>query len=106
MKLAFTGFPKSRYGELVRRGVPVMMAGVTAPPAPDIDGAAAAARGGAIILPTLDALPEISPILLVQSAYRLIAALAACGGNKAQAARRLGMPRTTLFSKLRRHGLE
>ena len=37
---------------------------------------------------------------------RLISALAACGGNKAQAARQLGMPRTTLFSKLRRHGLE
>jgi transcriptional regulator with GAF, ATPase, and Fis domain len=37
---------------------------------------------------------------------RLVTALAECGGNKSQAARRLGIPRTTLFSKLRRHGLE
>jgi glucosamine--fructose-6-phosphate aminotransferase (isomerizing) len=62
--------------ELARRGVPVMIAGGTAPLAQDFDAAAASARGGAILLPTLDALPEMAPILLVQSAYRLIAALA------------------------------
>ena len=48
--------------ELARRGLSVMMAGADIP--------------GAIGLPTIDALPEIGPILLVQSAYRLIATLA------------------------------
>jgi glucosamine--fructose-6-phosphate aminotransferase (isomerizing) len=63
--------------ELARRGVPLMIAGGTAAMAQDIDAAAAAVRtGGAIVLPTLDSLPEIAPILLVQSAYRLIAAVA------------------------------
>jgi len=36
---------------------------------------------------------------------RLARALAAAGGNKAQAARTLGMPRSTLISKLEKHGL-
>ena len=51
--------------ELARRGVAgVMMAGAHGVPrAPSS-------------LPTIDALPEIGPILLVQSAYRLIATLA------------------------------
>lgn len=35
----------------------------------------------------------------------LKAALERCEGNKAQAARLLGMPRSTFFSKLKRHGL-
>jgi glucosamine--fructose-6-phosphate aminotransferase (isomerizing) len=48
--------------ELARRGVPVLIAGAIAP--------------GAILLPTLDAAAELAPILLVQSAYRMIAALA------------------------------
>jgi len=37
---------------------------------------------------------------------RLVAALAEAGGNKSQAARRLGIPRSTLFSKLRRLGID
>jgi glutamine---fructose-6-phosphate transaminase (isomerizing) len=49
-------------GELARRGVPVMIAGALAV--------------GPIVLPTVPATAEIAPILLVQSAYRLIAALA------------------------------
>ncbi len=58
--------------ELARRGVPVMMAG-----APESGAAADAVRAaGAIMLPTVRATAEITPILLVQSAYRLIAALA------------------------------
>lgn len=36
---------------------------------------------------------------------QLIAALKRCNGNKAEAARLLGIPRSTFFSKLRRHGL-
>jgi glucosamine--fructose-6-phosphate aminotransferase (isomerizing) len=58
--------------ELARRGVPVLIAG-----APESGTAADAARGaGAIVLPTTPASAEIAPILLVQSAYRLIATLA------------------------------
>jgi len=48
--------------ELARRGVTVLLAGANAP--------------GAIVLPTLDAAAELAPILLVQSAYRMIASLA------------------------------
>lgn len=36
---------------------------------------------------------------------QLIAALERCGGNKAEAARLMGIPRSTFFSRLRRHGL-
>jgi glutamine---fructose-6-phosphate transaminase (isomerizing) len=48
--------------ELARRGVPVVIAG--------------AQSVGAVMLPTVPAIAEIAPLLLVQSAYRLIAALA------------------------------
>ncbi|HEY4970745.1 MAG TPA: SIS domain-containing protein [Steroidobacteraceae bacterium] len=48
--------------ELARRGVPVVIAG--------------AHSDGAMMLPTVPAIAEIAPLLLVQSAYRLIAALA------------------------------
>jgi glutamine---fructose-6-phosphate transaminase (isomerizing) len=47
--------------DLAGRGVPVLIAGAKAP--------------GATLLPTIEALPEIAPLLLVQSAYRLIATL-------------------------------
>jgi transcriptional regulator with GAF, ATPase, and Fis domain len=40
-----------------------------------------------------------------QERQRLVRALAAAGGNKAKAARALGMPRSTLLSKLEKHGL-
>jgi glucosamine--fructose-6-phosphate aminotransferase (isomerizing) len=52
--------------ELALRGVPVLLAGARAQ--------------GAIILPTIDAIPELAPILLVQGAYRMIDALAARRG--------------------------
>jgi glutamine---fructose-6-phosphate transaminase (isomerizing) len=48
--------------ELTRRGVPVLLAG--------------AHGSGAIELPSVDAAAELGPILLVQSAYRMIASLA------------------------------
>ncbi len=48
--------------ELARRGVPVVIAG--------------AHSAGAVMLPTVPAIAEIAPLLLVQSAYRLIASLA------------------------------
>jgi transcriptional regulator with GAF, ATPase, and Fis domain len=40
-----------------------------------------------------------------QECERLVQALAAAGGNKSQAARALGMPRSTLMSKLEKFGL-
>jgi glutamine---fructose-6-phosphate transaminase (isomerizing) len=49
--------------ELANRGVPVFVAG-------------AAAANGAHLLPTLECAAELGPILLVQSAYRMIATLA------------------------------
>jgi glucosamine--fructose-6-phosphate aminotransferase (isomerizing) len=49
-------------GELAHRGVPVLIAGAQAE--------------GAIVLPTIQATAEIAPILMVQSAYRLVATLA------------------------------
>jgi glutamine---fructose-6-phosphate transaminase (isomerizing) len=48
--------------ELARRGVPTLLAGADA--------------AGATLLPTVDAAAEVAPILLVQAAYRMIAALA------------------------------
>jgi glucosamine--fructose-6-phosphate aminotransferase (isomerizing) len=57
---------QSLASELTQRGVPVLLAG--------------ARSQGAIILPTIDAIPELAPILLVQSAYRMIDALAARRG--------------------------
>ncbi|MDP9010544.1 MAG: SIS domain-containing protein [Pseudomonadota bacterium] len=48
--------------ELARRGVPILLAGGDAP--------------GATLLPTVNAAAEITPILLVLAAYRMIATLA------------------------------
>ena len=48
--------------ELVRRGVPVLLAGANA--------------AGPVLLPSVEAAAELAPILLVQSAYRMIASLA------------------------------
>jgi glutamine---fructose-6-phosphate transaminase (isomerizing) len=48
--------------ELARRGVPVLLAGAHA--------------AGPVLLPSVEAAAELAPILLVQSAYRMIASLA------------------------------
>jgi glucosamine--fructose-6-phosphate aminotransferase (isomerizing) len=61
--------------ELARRGVPVLIAGAGQPGAGQ-PGARAAPVRGAVMLPTLETSAEIAPMLLVQSAYRLIATLA------------------------------
>jgi len=58
--------------ELARRGVPVLLAGVE-DGGPGVEQARSA---GVIVLPAVAAAAEIAPILLVQSAYRLIATLA------------------------------
>jgi glucosamine--fructose-6-phosphate aminotransferase (isomerizing) len=52
--------------ELARRGVPVLLAGGNA--------------AGSILLPSVEVAPELAPILLVQSAYRMIASLAVSRG--------------------------
>jgi transcriptional regulator of acetoin/glycerol metabolism len=36
----------------------------------------------------------------------LLGALRKCSGNKARAARLLGLPRSTYFSKLKKHGID
>jgi glucosamine--fructose-6-phosphate aminotransferase (isomerizing) len=63
--------------ELARRGVPVLIAGAGQPGAGQ-PGAVqpGAVQAGAMMLPTLETRAEIAPLLLVQSAYRLIATLA------------------------------
>ncbi len=49
--------------------------------------------------------PEDAEILLDAELRQLRAALEQCGGNKAEAARLLGMPRSTFFSKLKKLAL-
>ncbi len=57
-------------------------------------------------------LPELAEVLQIEHVERekrdrehLVRALAATGGNKAEAARALGLPRSTLVSKLKKYGL-
>ena len=42
---------------------------------------------------------------LAYERQRLLDALSEAGGNKSVAARLLGMPRSTFFSKLKKHGI-
>ena len=57
--------------------------------------------------PRLHAESAVSRTVIGSDSERqqLVSALARCNGNKAEAARLLGIPRSTFFSKLRRHGL-
>ena len=57
--------------------------------------------------PRLHAESAVSRTVIGSDSERqqLVSALARCNGNKAEAARILGIPRSTFFSKLRRHGL-
>ena len=49
---------------------------------------------------------EASGSLRTAEQQRLIEALSRSGGNKAEAARLLGLPRSTFFSKLKKFGIE
>ncbi len=51
------------------------------------------------------ATPEDAEVMLDAELRQLRAALEQCGGNKAEAARLLGMPRSTFFSKLKKLAL-
>ncbi len=52
-----------------------------------------------------DSLPCDDPEADAFEKHRLLDALEAARGNKSEAARLLGMPRSTFFSKLKKHGL-
>ncbi len=61
-----------------------------------------------VALPAGDAaVPAPPPIVTLKEAERraIVAALQACGGDKAQTARTLGISRSALYQKLERHGL-
>ena len=49
--------------------------------------------------------PPAAPLDADDERGLLIDALKRCGGNKARAARMLGMPRSTYFSKLKKYGI-
>lgn len=55
--------------------------------------------------PRADLPPARSIVGSDDERQQLASALQKCGGNKAEAARLLGIPRSTFFSKLRRHNL-
>ena len=63
-----------------------------------------AVEAGGAEVTTLDG-PDGDPEALAFERHRLIDALEEARGNKSEAARLLGMPRSTFFSKLKKHGL-
>ena len=69
----------------------------SAPGAPSANGEGATARAGAHLIDESLGLPE--QVARLERAA-IAAALRACGGNRAQAARRLGIARATLYQKL------
>jgi transcriptional regulator with GAF, ATPase, and Fis domain len=88
-------------GSLAARSPAVVAA--SGPPHPSGLGAPALAWNGAEVAPT-----SVDDWTSEYSAYerqRLQDALNEAGGNKSVAARLLGMPRSTFFSKIKRHGI-
>jgi DNA-binding NtrC family response regulator len=75
----------------VAAGLPAGVAGAT--------GAAAASAAGAAAKP-------LTARLLDEEKKEIMAAIDRCGGNIAGAARTLGVNRSTLYYRLRKHGLE
>ncbi|MBL9124294.1 MAG: sigma-54-dependent Fis family transcriptional regulator [Planctomycetaceae bacterium] len=57
------------------------------------------------VAPPLDADAHLAGELAMIERQRLLEVLAECNGNKSRAAKKLGIPRSTLFSKLARLGL-
>jgi two-component system response regulator HydG len=60
-----------------------------------------------LAVPAPDGVAAREPVLTLKEAERraLVAALQACGGDKARTARALGISRSALYQKLERHGL-
>jgi len=52
---------------------------------------------------TLEAARSVRPLQEADEREQILQALEQCGGNKAEAARLLGMPRSTFFSKLKKY---
>jgi transcriptional regulator of acetoin/glycerol metabolism len=48
---------------------------------------------------------DLDSELLAYERHRLLEVMTEAGGNKSEAARLLGMPRSTFFSKLKKHRL-
>src|SRR5579864_28385 len=67
--------------------------------------ARAVAGNGSLVAPPLDSAEARDPEIEAYERQRLIDALQEARANKSEAARLLGMPRSTFFSKLKKHGL-
>ena len=75
----------------------------------ELDGQELAPRPDPLGLKTFDELDGEVPLKTRMNAYErgiLASMLSACGGNRSEAARRLGIDRVTLLSKMKRHDLE
>ncbi|REJ91446.1 MAG: AAA family ATPase [Planctomycetota bacterium] len=88
--------------DLSLKGPETQVASSTAT-APRLPSPILAPRATAVKPQPIPAAPQASDE--ADEAARLLAALNECGGNKAQAARRLNMPRSTYYSKLKKYGL-
>lgn len=74
------------------------------PAPPSLPALEGPASSRALAVPTLDE-PPGDPEADEFERHRLLDALAEARGNKSEAARLLGLPRSTFFSKLKKHGI-